>query len=95
MIFFGDKKKLEVEIPFNAPNDRETRIFIDDGDLFQTNRQEETFDICDQYAIQGEQFTDAVINDTEVPVSLENAFRNTAVIEAIFESAREGTWIEI
>ncbi|UCB44782.1 MAG: gfo/Idh/MocA family oxidoreductase, partial [Spirochaetota bacterium] len=34
MIFFGTKKRLEIEIPFNAPNDRQCRIFIDDGDLF-------------------------------------------------------------
>ncbi len=95
MIFFGDKKKLEVEIPFNAPNDRKTRIFLDDGDLFQTNRQEQNFEVCDQYAIQGERFSDAILNNTDVPVSLENAYKNTAVIEAIFESAKHGTWISL
>lgn len=95
MTFFGEKKKLEIEIPFNAPNDRETNIFIDEGDLFQKNRQKATFDICDQYTIQGEIFSEAIATDGAVPVSLEDAANNTAVIEAIFKSAQEGAWIRV
>ena len=35
MQFFGTRGRIEVEIPFNAPTDRPTRIFIDDGsDVF-------------------------------------------------------------
>ena len=35
MQIFGTKGRIEVEIPFNAPNDRPSRIFIDNGsDLF-------------------------------------------------------------
>ena len=30
MQFFGTQGRIEVEIPFNAPNDRPCRIFIDD-----------------------------------------------------------------
>ena len=36
--FFGTKGRIEIEIPFNAPNDRPTRIFIDGGDLFGADR---------------------------------------------------------
>ncbi len=95
MMFFGEKKKLELEIPFNAPNDRKTRIFIDDGDLLQANRKEIKFDICDQYAIQGAEFSDAILHHREVPVTLENAYHNTAIIEAIFKSAELSTWIHL
>ena len=93
MIFFGDQRKLEVEIPFNAPNDRNCRIYLDDGGLFQANKKEIAFDICDQYRIQGEVFSEAVISNTEVPVSLEDAYKNVAVIEAIFESEKSGAWV--
>jgi len=31
MICFGTRGRIEVEIPFNAPSDRPTRILIDDG----------------------------------------------------------------
>jgi predicted dehydrogenase len=35
MQFLGTKGRIEIEIPFNAPNDRPCRIFIDDGrDVF-------------------------------------------------------------
>jgi predicted dehydrogenase len=95
MIFFGEKKKLEVEIPFNAPNDRETHIFIDDGDLFHTNRLRLSFDICDQYTLQGEAFSNAILKNKAVPVSLEDSYKNTAVLEAIFKSARDKVWIKL
>jgi len=95
MIFFGEEKRIEVEIPFNAPNDRKCRIFVQDGDLYQTNRKEITFDVCDQYQIQGKVFSQAIIDDGKVPVSLEDAYQNTSVIEAIFASEQTGGWVEL
>lgn len=95
MMFFGDKKKMEITIPFNAPDDRKCKISIQDGDLFESNKEEIEFDICNQYTIQGEKFSDAIISDSKVPVSLEDAFKNTAVIEAIFESEKTKAWINL
>lgn len=95
MHFFGDRKKIEIEIPFNAPNDRNTHIFVDDGDLFLTNRQEVNFESCDQYTIQGALFSEAIILNQDVPVSLEDAYNNTRVIEAIFRSADTQSWVEL
>ncbi len=44
MQFFGTQGRIEVEIPFNAPNDRPCRIFIDDGrDLFGGGVRTEEF----------------------------------------------------
>ncbi|HUD54121.1 MAG TPA: Gfo/Idh/MocA family oxidoreductase [Terracidiphilus sp.] len=90
--FLGTKGRIEIEIPFNAPNDRSTRIVIDDGDLFGADRVAEEFPICDQYTLQGDQFSRAILEDTEVPVPLEEAIRNMRVIEAIFRSADSGLW---
>ena len=88
---FGTKGRIEVEIPFNAPNDRPSRIFIDDGrDLFGGGITIESFPICDQYTIQGDAFSKAIIENTAVPVPLEDAIKNMAVIEAIFRSAVSG-----
>ena len=95
MIFFGEEKKIEIEIPFNAPNDRKCRIYSDDGDFFQTSRQEISFDVCDQYKIQGEVFSKAILSDLEVPVSLEDAYKNISVIEAIFKSEKTGSWVSL
>jgi len=95
MMFFGTEKRLGIEVPFNAPNDRECNIYVTDGDLFESNKQQISFEICDQYQIQGERFSEAIIHNSEVPVSLEDAIKNTAVIEAVFDSEKAGTWIEL
>ena len=89
----GSKARLEIEIPFNAPPDRPCRIFMDDGsELAGRNAQTEEFPMCDQYALQGDAFARAVTGEGEVPVPLENAIGNMAVIEALFRSAESGSW---
>ena len=93
MRFLGTKGRIEIEIPFNAPNDRPCRIFVDDGrDVFGGGVSTETFPICDQYTIQGDIFSRAVRGDGEVPVSIEDAIGNMAVLEAVFRSAEAGRW---
>lgn len=89
----GTRGRIEMEIPFNAPNDRPNRIFVDDGqDVFGGGVITETFPTCDQYTIQGDAFSRAVREGSEVPVPLEDAIRNMAVIEAVFRSAQSGQW---
>jgi predicted dehydrogenase len=93
MQILGTKGRIEVEIPFNAPNDRPCRILIDDGrDLFGGGITVETFPTCDQYTIQGDAFSRAVLEGTEVPVPLADGVKNMAVIEAVFRAAESGTW---
>ena len=91
--FFGTKGRIEIEIPFNAPPDRPTRLFIDDGsDISGANIVTETFPIVDQYTLQGDAFSRAILEGTPVPVSLEEGIANMAVIDAIFHSAQSGAW---
>jgi len=93
MHFFGTTGRIEIEIPFNAPPDRPTRIFIDNGqDVFGSGITTETFPASDQYTVQGDAFSRAVLENTEVPVPLEDAIENMAVIEAIFQSAKSSQW---
>lgn len=93
MQFLGTKGRVEIEIPFNAPNDRPCRIFIDDGgNIFGEGISVETVPTCDQYTIQSDIFSRAIRENGEVPVSLEDAVKNMAVIEAIFRSAESGKW---
>jgi predicted dehydrogenase len=81
------------EIPFNAPNDRPTRIFVDDGsDIFGAGIEVVEFAPCDQYTIQGDLFSRAVREGTAQPVPLEDALKNMAVIDALFRSAESGRW---
>jgi predicted dehydrogenase len=94
MQLLGTKGRIEIEIPFNAPNDRPCRIFIDDGrDLFGGGITVETFPTCDQYTIQGDVFSRAVREGGQVPVPVSDAVKNMAVIEAVFRSAESGAWV--
>ena len=94
--FFGTRGRIEMEIPFNAPIDRPTRILIDEtGDLSGSGIVAEEFPIADQYTMQGDAFSRAILENTEVPVPLEDAIANMKVIEAIFESAKSNGWVEI
>lgn len=91
--FFGSKGRIELEIPVNTPTDRPTRLFVDTGtDLFGGGITTETFPACDQYTLQGDAFSKAILDNSTVPVSLEDAIRNMAVIEAIFRSGATSQW---
>jgi predicted dehydrogenase len=91
--FLGTSGRIELEIPFNAPPDRPTRMNIDStGDLTGSGITTETFPAADQYTLQGDAFAKAVRQNTEVPVPLEDAIANMAVIEAIFRSAKSARW---
>ena len=94
MQLLGAKGRIEIEVPFNAPNDRPCRIFIDDGrDLMGGGITLETFPVCDQYTIQGDVFSRAVREGAGVPVPVADAIKNMAVIEAVFRSAESGAWV--
>ena len=93
MQFLGTEGRIEIKIPFNAPNDRPCEILIDDGkDVFGGGIRQEAIPACDQYTIQGDAFSKAIREGTEVPVPLEDAIANMAVIEAIFRSADTKQW---
>lgn len=92
----GTTRRLEVEIPFNAPNDSPCRVWMDDGeDLSGKNTETLTLDTCDQYRIQGDLFSKAILDKTPQPYPLEMSVTNMEIIEAVFRSAASGRWHEV
>ena len=85
---FGTKGRIEIEIPFNAPPDKPCKI------LFQNNEiiEEIEIKICDQYTIQGDLFSLAVLNNEKVPTPIEDAVANMKVLEAVIQSAEKEEW---
>ncbi len=93
MNLIGTQGRIEIEIPFNAPNDRPCRIFVDDGgDLSGKTIHTEAIPMCDQYTLQGDLFSRAIRENLEVPVPVSDGVKNRAVIEAAFRSAESGRW---
>ncbi|EGB16136.1 oxidoreductase domain protein [Pseudodesulfovibrio mercurii] len=84
----GEKGRIEIIIPFNAPPDAPTEI------LLQQDRETHTitFDPCDQYTLQAEAFARAVLEDTSVPISIMDTFANQHTVDALFKSAEADRW---
>jgi predicted dehydrogenase len=89
----GTDGRIEVQIPVNAPPDQPCKIFVDDGtDLMGRAIQTLEFEPCDQYTIQGDLFSQAIRENKEPILPLEESIKNMAVIEAVFRSAKTGKW---
>ena len=89
----GTKGRIEIEIPFNAPPDRPCRIFVEDAPPGAVpDRHTVEFETCDQYTIQGDLFSRAVLDGVPTPYPLEDSLENMRVIDALFRSGRSGGW---
>lgn len=87
----GTEARIEIEIPFNAPPDKPTRMW-----LHKKNGTEEiVFEAVDQYTLQGSLFSLAILNNTEVPTPLTDAVNNMKVIDAVFKSWENQNWVSL
>jgi predicted dehydrogenase len=93
MQVLGTKARIDIEIPYNIPPDVPSRIFIDDGsELAGRSARMEEFAIADQYTIQGDEFSRAILTGGDVPVPLENAIQNMKIIEAVLQAGESRRW---
>ncbi len=89
----GTNGRIEILVPFNAPQMEATKILIDDGSkLGGASTVEEVFPPVDQYAEEADAFARAVLGESELPYGVEDAVRNMQIIDAIFRSAETGKW---
>jgi predicted dehydrogenase len=86
---YGTEGRISVEIPFNIPPDRPTRIFLTAGGDPPVAPATETltFEAADPYACEADRFADAVLDGVPLPVEPDDAVANMRVIEAIFAAA--------
>ena len=88
---YGTQGRVEIEIPFNAPPDRPCKMWHQHSEKIK----EIVFDICDQYTIQGDLFSDAILNNKPVPTPMEDAVNNMKVIDAIQQSVKDNGWVVV
>ncbi|MEZ7197165.1 Gfo/Idh/MocA family protein [Pseudodesulfovibrio karagichevae] len=84
----GEKGRIEIIIPFNAPPDAPTEILLQQNGETRTI----TFDACDQYTLQADAFAEAVLEDKPVPISIMDTFANQHTVDALFKSAQSDHW---
>ncbi len=87
----GTEGRIEIEIPVNAPKDASTHVWL------KTKKEEKEFVIepVDQYTLQGDYFSAAILNDSCVAPSLQDAINNMKVIYAVVLSAKENKWVSL
>jgi predicted dehydrogenase len=81
----GSAGRIEIEVPFNAPNDRPTRIAISTGRQPPTAPATviEEFATVDQYALQADAFATAVSRGSTAALPPSDALANMAAIDAV------------
>ena len=87
----GTTGRIEIEIPFNMPPDKPARLWLQRG----TQTEEILVDPCNQFTLQADQFSLAVLNNTAVPTPLTDALNNMKVIEAVVESGKQAAWVTV
>ncbi|MBN1406251.1 MAG: Gfo/Idh/MocA family oxidoreductase [Calditrichaceae bacterium] len=87
----GTKGMIEILKPFTPESDERAKIIL----LKDSNRKEITFDACDKYTIQSDLFSNAILNNQDSPLSIEDGVANMKVIEAVFLSAESGMMVKL
>jgi predicted dehydrogenase len=85
---YGTDGRIEIEIPFNAPPDVPCKMWHEHAGCLE----EICLPICDQYQIQGDLMSQAILDGTPVPTPIEDSVQNMKVIEAVVASAKSGQW---
>ena len=91
VVLIGSKGRIEIQIPFNAPQDAPCKYHIDetnapDGSGIRTV----TLPTADQYQLQAEAFSDALRAQRPDASGLDDACWNMRIIDALFASEKSG-----
>ena len=90
---YGTAGRIEMENPFNPPNDAPCRILIDDGSaLAGASAVAETIAGVDQYGLEFALFSKAIREGGGQAVPLEDSVCNMRAIDALFRSVKSGCW---
>jgi predicted dehydrogenase len=90
---FGTKARLEVEIPFNAPQGGAMKLRIDDGKkLGDASAKVIKIEKADQYQLEGEYFSRVVRGKEKLAYGIDDAIQQARILDAVFRSAKSGKW---
>lgn len=86
---YGTKGRISIDIPFNIPPDRPTKVFVTAGGdpPVAPSTETLTFPAVDAYGAEADAFAAVVLDGAPLPVPPEDAVANLRVIEEIFGTA--------
>lgn len=88
---YGNSGNIEILLPFNAYTDYPVSIIV------KTPLGERKIDFgpVDQYKLEFESFANAILNNQEMPFSLNDSLLNQKVLDSLFISEKENDWVEV
>ena len=93
VVVYGTRGRLTIETPFNPAAGKPTRLLIDDGrDLYGSGLEVEIVPAVDQYALQLEAFSAAILHGRAPPFGMDDAIANMRSLDALFRSEHSGCW---
>jgi predicted dehydrogenase len=86
---YGTAGRIEIEIPFNIPPDRPSRVLVTAGGDPPVAPATEVleFAAADPYGVEADRFADVVLDGAELPITLDDSVANMRVIDRLFEAA--------
>lgn len=92
----GTRARLEVVIPFNAPQGESVTLYLDRGKkLADASARAIRIPKSDQYRLQGEAFSRAVRGKEPLAFGVRDAVAQMKVVDALFRSSSTGKWVKI
>ncbi|SET34884.1 Predicted dehydrogenase [Natronincola peptidivorans] len=88
---YGTSGSITIKIPFNDFNDVEGELIVNNA----LGERVVTFDPVYQYQLEFEDFAEAIQQDREVEVSLEESYGNMKILDALRKSSEESVWVEL
>jgi predicted dehydrogenase len=86
---YGTAGRIEIEIPFNIPPDRPSRVLVTAGGDPPVAPATEILEFApaDPYGVEADRFADVVLDGAELPITPDDSVANMRVIERLFEAA--------
>lgn len=89
VLIVGTEGSLELKVPFNPSVDQETEVFF----THKSHTEVIKIPACDQYQAQIEAFSQCILDNSDVPISLEDSFHNMLVLDRLALSVKENRWV--
>jgi predicted dehydrogenase len=89
----GTKGRIEIVIPYNAPQGEAMTIFLDDGKkLGDASAKPIKLPKADQYQLEAEAFSRAIQGKEKFEFAIDDAVKQMRVLDALFRSEKSGKW---
>ncbi len=87
---YGTTGRIEIEIPFNIPPDRPTRVFVTAGGDPPVAPATEILEFApaDPYGVEADRFAESILDGAPLPISGEDSVANMRVIERLFAAGQ-------